>query len=58
MIEYKKGKENLVANALSRQSDIELMIEVSKETSILQTQFLIVATYVPSPFLSLLVSMN
>jgi hypothetical protein len=58
VIEYKKGKDNLVANALFRQADIELMIEMSRETLILQTQFLIMVTYVPSPFLSLLVSMN
>ena len=33
VVEFKRGKENLVADALSRQVDTNLMTEVEKETA-------------------------
>uniref|UniRef100_A0A2N9HQY9 RNA-directed DNA polymerase n=1 Tax=Fagus sylvatica TaxID=28930 RepID=A0A2N9HQY9_FAGSY len=38
VVEFKRGKENLVADALSRQVDTDLMTEVEKETVQLQAQ--------------------
>jgi hypothetical protein len=38
MVEYKQGKENKVADALSRKEDTDLKTEVEKETAYLQAQ--------------------
>ena len=38
MVEYKQGKENKVADALSRKEDTDLKTEVEKETPYLQAQ--------------------
>uniref|UniRef100_A0A2N9GGR4 Chromo domain-containing protein n=1 Tax=Fagus sylvatica TaxID=28930 RepID=A0A2N9GGR4_FAGSY len=38
VVEFKRGKENLVADALSRQVDTDLMTELEKETVQLQAQ--------------------
>ena len=38
MVEFKRGKENKMADALSRKDDTDLQTEIAKETSILQAQ--------------------